>query len=148
MDNKCGRTSTAWFIFLLINVSLQILSVVGDGGQHVAQNMQEKPPLVKMVMDTLTTLKKSHKSSWDKLKAMIHGFQLQFFPPNLDFRGQDQEVDGAGGRMKEAAEKSLEVGKVTAEESAKSAAKVVGEAVHKVKDKISNDEESHQHDEL
>ena len=71
----------------------------------------------------------------------------------FSFRGQEQQVNkgggGAGGRMKDAAEKSFEVSKITAEESAKSAAKVVGEAVYKVKDKLSDDdEEPHQHVEL
>ncbi|XP_050208176.1 uncharacterized protein LOC126657515 [Mercurialis annua] len=138
MDSKYGR-NMRWFIFLLINVSLQIILVVGEGGQHVAEDLEGKPPLIKMAMDTLTTLRKSHKNSWDKIKAVIHDYQLQFFPPNLDFRGEGGDISGEG--MKEAAGKTFEVGKTTAEESAKSAAKVVGEAVHKVKDKLSNDDE-------
>ena len=56
------------------------------------------------------------------------------------------EGDGAGGRMKEAAEESVKSAAAAVEESAKSAAKVVGEAVHmtaeKVKETLSSNQES------
>ncbi|KAF2284236.1 hypothetical protein GH714_020023 [Hevea brasiliensis] len=63
------------------------------------------------------------------------------------FRSADDEVESEGvARMREAAGKSFEVSKMTAEESA---AEVVGEAVDKVKDKLSNDDEKFRHhDEL
>lgn len=54
--------------------------------------------------------------------------------------------DGAGGRMKEAAEESAKSAVAAVEESAKSAAKVVGDAVQmtadKVKETVSADQES------
>ncbi|KAJ9170289.1 hypothetical protein P3X46_018409 [Hevea brasiliensis] len=139
-----------WFLFLFIILSLQFLFVIGDAGQKIANNRQEKPPFAKMVLDTLTTLKKSHQTSWEKIKAIVHRIQLQFFPPNLDFRVADEVESQGGGKMKEAAGKSFEVSKTTAKESAKSAANVVGEAVQKVKDKLSDEEEkkSHTHEEL
>lgn len=66
-------------------------------------------------------------------------------------RGSDDEGKSQdGGKMKEEAGKSFEVSKMTAEESGKSAEKVVGEAADKVKDKLSRDDEekSHPHEEL
>lgn len=66
-------------------------------------------------------------------------------------RGSDDEGKSQdGGKMKEEAGKSFEVSEMTAEESGKSAEKVVGEAADKVKDKLSRDDEekSHPHEEL
>ncbi|KAF5751834.1 hypothetical protein HS088_TW02G00853 [Tripterygium wilfordii] len=67
------------------------------------------------------------------MKTIVHEKQLQFSPPTLDFRGSEEAKpdieNGAGGRMKEAAEKSFESCKETVEESAKSAVEVVWHTV-------------------
>ncbi|KAL5818523.1 hypothetical protein ACOSQ4_022365 [Xanthoceras sorbifolium] len=144
-----GRTQTL-FLVLFIVFSQQISSAVGDGGQHRAEYNEEKPPFSKILTDTISVLKNSHKSSWDKVKAIIHGMQLQFFPPNLDFRG-GEEANG-DEKLKEAAKKSIGMSKTTVEESAKSAAEMVTGAVEKTAEKVKNSvspkEEDYTHDEL
>ncbi|KAA8530944.1 hypothetical protein F0562_005689 [Nyssa sinensis] len=66
--------------------------------------------------------------------------QTEFFPPNLESRDEVRSSgsgnEGAGGRMKDAAEKSFGTSKVVVEESAKSAGKAVGEAMHKTAEKV------------
>ncbi|KAK3211818.1 hypothetical protein Dsin_016524 [Dipteronia sinensis] len=122
---------------------------VGDGGQHRAQYNEEKPPFSKILADTISLLKKSHQSSWEKVKAVLHGMRLQFFPPNLDFRG-GEEVNG-GESMKEAAKKSIRMSKTSVEKSAKSAAEMVGEAVENTAEKVKNtvsNKEDYSQDEL
>ncbi|XP_050241088.1 uncharacterized protein LOC126689982 [Quercus robur] len=131
--------STILFLFWFIFIALQILPTIGEGGQHYAQNQEEKPSIAKIVTDAISIMKESHESSWNKIKAIIKQVHLQISPPNLDFRGKDEanpEDSNAGGKMKEAAENSFGTSKHTVEESAKSAAKVVGEAMHKKKEKV------------
>nr|KYP34725.1 hypothetical protein KK1_044303 [Cajanus cajan] len=92
-------------------------------------------------MDTISLLRKSHKSSWEKFKIVMHDMQMQFSPPNLDFRGGG--YDGAKRTLKEAVGKSFDKSKEKVEESAETAAKVVEGAFHKVKENTDSD-----HDEL
>lgn len=68
-----------WFII----VSLQILPIIG-GGQHYAQNQQEKPSIAKMVTDTIFVLTHSNQRSWNKIKTIMKQMQFQFYPPNLE----------------------------------------------------------------
>ncbi|KAF3440472.1 hypothetical protein FNV43_RR18756 [Rhamnella rubrinervis] len=137
--------ATAILLFWFIVVSIQFPSTIGE----VDHLQQGKPSLAKAVIDTLTSFKESHQGSWDKVKTIIHGFQLKFFPPNLDFRGSEEgkpEGGGAGEKVKEAVEKSFTSSRETVEEAAKSAADAVGETVHKtaqkVKETVHSDKES------
>ncbi|ONI01979.1 hypothetical protein PRUPE_6G170400 [Prunus persica] len=156
MDKFSRRT--ALFLFWFIIVSLQIPSTIGEGQQQVEKNEQEQTTFgktmqdtVNVLYDTISVLQKSHQNAWDKVKTIISEMQLQFSPPNLDFRGAD-EADGKGStggvgmgaKLKEAAHKSFETGKHTVEESAKSAGAAVGETMHKtaekVKERVSHEE--------
>ncbi|RZB96879.1 hypothetical protein D0Y65_020535, partial [Glycine soja] len=89
---------------------------------------------------------KSHQSSWEKIKIVIHDLQMQFSPPNLDFRGTgwvgDREYDGVKRTFREAVEKNFGKSKETVEESAETAAKVVEEAIHKTTEKVKESSDS------
>lgn len=74
------RTQTLFFILFILYFSHQIISAVGDGGPEI----QETKPLSKMVTDTVALLRKSHKSSWEKVKSLVHQVQSQYFPANLE----------------------------------------------------------------
>ncbi|XP_059624422.1 uncharacterized protein LOC132267303 [Cornus florida] len=128
MDKFKGITTL--FLFWFIIISHGITSTVADAA---AQNKDEKPPSAsEMIREMYSLITKSSITYWDRLKSLINQAQTQLFPPNLDFRGRD----GTGGRVKDAAEKSLKTSKVTVEESANSAGKAVGEAVHKTAEKV------------
>ncbi|GAU19709.1 hypothetical protein TSUD_78340 [Trifolium subterraneum] len=90
-------------------------------------------------MDTVSLLRKSHESSWEKIKTVIHDLQMQFSPPSLDFRGMGN-VDQDG--MKEAVGKSFDKSKVSVEGTAKSAAELVGDAIHKTTEKVKDSTET------
>ncbi|XWS44837.1 hypothetical protein CRYUN_Cryun15aG0083400 [Craigia yunnanensis] len=141
--NKSRRRSFTLFLLQLIILSHQIVSVVCESGQ---QN-EEKPSIFQLVSSTISLLEKSHKNSWEKIKTIIHEFQLQFTPPNIDFRGTDtakaRGSDSVGETMKEAVKKSIGTSKVTVEETAKSAAEAVHKIAEKVKGSDSDKEESH-----
>ncbi|KAK6258978.1 hypothetical protein QQP08_002312 [Theobroma cacao] len=134
--NKSRIRSFTLFLLWFIVLSHQILSVVCQRAQY----NEEKPSLFQVVSSTISMLKKSHKSSWEKIKTIIHDFQLQFTPPNLDFRGTGTATasgsDSVGENMKEAVKKSIGTSKVTVEETAKSAAEIAEGAVHKTKEKV------------
>ncbi|CAK7337795.1 unnamed protein product [Dovyalis caffra] len=145
--DTCERITIS-FVLLFIILPSQIHSVAGDGDQQSgSREMQEnRPYLTKIATDTISLLKESHSNYWDKVKTIIHDLQLQFFPPNLDFRSAVEEStrseNGGGEKIKKAVGKCLETGIKTAEKSAESAAEVMGEAMHgaaeKVKNKLSN----------
>ncbi|GAV58072.1 LOW QUALITY PROTEIN: hypothetical protein CFOL_v3_01608, partial [Cephalotus follicularis] len=140
------------YLFCYIIFSHQIVLSVGDGGQDIAQNTEGKPSFAEIVTDTIKLLKKSHKSSWDKVKTIIHEMQ-QFFPPNIDFRSAEEAHAGvgAGGKMKAAVEKSFGKSEEALEASAKTAAKAVADAMHKTaekKDSVSVSHNIEPHDEL
>ncbi|XVE86657.1 hypothetical protein DITRI_Ditri18aG0052100 [Diplodiscus trichospermus] len=140
-----SRRSRILFLLRFIILSHQILSVVSERGQY----NEEKPSFFQVASSTISLLKKSHKTGWEKIKTVIHEFQLQFTPPTLDFRGtgtakaRGSDRNGVGENVKEAAEKSIGTSKVTVEEAAKSAAEAVHEAADKVKRSVSDNEESH-----
>ncbi|CAK8578872.1 unnamed protein product [Lathyrus sativus] len=101
MENKLQ-----FFVFCIILIILQFQQVTpNEGGQNVAEDYPEKPVLNKFLMDTVSLLRKSQESTWEKIKIVIHDLQMQFSPPNLDFRGV-----GKGG-VKEAVEKSFDKSK-------------------------------------
>ncbi|KAL9459270.1 hypothetical protein AB3S75_002624 [Citrus x aurantiifolia] len=133
------------FICLIILLYLQtiISAVNGDhGGQNIAQNKEEESSLAQFVVETISRLRASHKSSWEKVKSIIHEMQLRFSPPNLDFKGPNKANVGAkqeAEKVKEAAKKTAGVSKMAVEESAKSAAEAVHKTAEKVKDSVSPD---------
>ncbi|QCD84758.1 hypothetical protein DEO72_LG2g5114 [Vigna unguiculata] len=104
-------------------------ATLDEGG---VQNDAPKPLFSRVLMDTASLLRKSHKSSWDKIKTVIRDLQMQFSPPNLEAGGGGVGVgEGVKGSLKEAVEKSIDKSKETFEESAKSAGKAVETVVHK-----------------
>ncbi|KAJ6996698.1 hypothetical protein D5086_010296 [Populus alba] len=151
--DTCERITIS-FVLLFVVLSSQIPSVAGDG-DHVSREMQEEPPyLTRIVTDQISLLKRSCGHSWDKVKIIIHDLQIQFFPPNLDFRSADQESENGGGeKMKKVVEKCIRTSKRTAEISAESAAEVMVEAMHRAAEKVKNslsnsDDQESRHDEL
>uniref|UniRef100_A0A6M2EZS8 Pectinesterase inhibitor domain-containing protein n=1 Tax=Populus davidiana TaxID=266767 RepID=A0A6M2EZS8_9ROSI len=155
--DTCERITIS-FVLLFVVLSSQIPSVAGDG-DHVSREMQEEPPyLTRIVTDQISLFKRSCGNSWDKVKIIIHDLQIQFFPPNLDFRSADQEEstwseNGGGEKMKKVVEKCIRTSKQTAEMSAESAAEVMVEAMHKAAEKVKNslsnsDDQESRHDEL
>jgi len=69
--------------FLLFCALFQFQPATLDDG--AAQNDDaQKPLLSKVFMETISLLRKSHKSSWDKIKTVINDLQMQFSPPNLE----------------------------------------------------------------
>ncbi|KAG8478658.1 hypothetical protein CXB51_028458 [Gossypium anomalum] len=130
-----------WFIF----VSHQIVSVVCETGQYI-DDEEEKTSFFHVVSSTISSLKKSHLTSWEKIKTLVHGLQLKFTPPNLDFRAPGTGTTGvsesAGENIKEAAKKSVDAGKKTVEKTAKSAADAVHHTAEKLKETVSDNKGS------
>ncbi|GLT68908.1 hypothetical protein SLA2020_411010 [Shorea laevis] len=141
------RSTTALFLLCFIILFPQILSVADEGGHPAAE--PPPPTFHRIVSHTIALLRKSHKSSWEKIKSIINDMQLEFFPPNLDFRVKDKDErgNGVGGRMKEAVKKSVGTGKATVEESAKFAGEATHKTVEKVKESVF-DREEESHDDL
>ncbi|KAH9669563.1 transmembrane protein [Citrus sinensis] len=124
-----------WLIILLYLQTI-ISAVNGDhGGQNIAQNKEEESSLAQFVVETISRLRASHKSSWEKVKSIIREMQLSFKGPNEANVGAKQEAE----KVKEAAKKTAGVSKMAVEESAKSAAEAVHKTAEKVKDSVSPD---------
>ncbi|XP_045820897.1 uncharacterized protein LOC123913989 [Trifolium pratense] len=140
MENKLINRTTLFFLLFSILLILQFQHVTSDeGGQNVAQDYPGKPLFSKILMDTVSLLRKSHESSWEKIKTVIHDLQMQFSPPTLDFRGAgNAEHDG----MKEAVGKSFDKSKESVKETAKTAAELVGDAIHKTTEKVKDSSET------
>ncbi|KAK7358910.1 hypothetical protein VNO77_00851 [Canavalia gladiata] len=135
--DKFSRGTLFFLIFCVLLILQFQRATLDEGGQNVAQNHPEKPLLSKILMDTLSLLRKSQESSWEKIKTVIHDLQMQFSPPNLEGAGEGGEGShGVKGTLKDAVGNSFDKGKETVEESAKSAAKVVGGAIHKTTEKV------------
>ncbi|EXC19703.1 hypothetical protein L484_008328 [Morus notabilis] len=133
MDKSSSKT--ALFLFWLFIISVQIPSTVQER-QQIDQTTEENLSFTKVVGRTISLLKHSHRSSLEKIKTAMHEIQLQYFPPNLDFRGSDKANQGM---MKDAVGKSLKTSQETVKASAESAAEVVGKTVHKTAKKASQD---------
>lgn len=85
MDRFSRTANTLLFLLFCVLIVLQFqLATLDEGGQNVAQDHPEKPLFSKILMDTVSLLRKSHKSSWEKFKTVIHDLQMQFSPPNLE----------------------------------------------------------------
>ncbi|XP_054805348.1 uncharacterized protein LOC129308297 [Prosopis cineraria] len=134
MMENLSRSTVVFLLFCTVVVlQFKIAVQQGGAGHRVVRDEAEYPLLRKHVLDTVSLLKRSHKSSWEKVKSVIRDLQMKFSPPNLDFRtGKEAQSDG----MKDAAEKSFHKSKETVKESAKSAAEMVGDAVHKTAQKV------------
>uniref|UniRef100_A0A3Q7GW19 Uncharacterized protein n=2 Tax=Solanum lycopersicum TaxID=4081 RepID=A0A3Q7GW19_SOLLC len=97
---------------------------------------------------------------WSRFESLIKQGKAYFSPPTLDFRdSQEAQARAEGGaapgeKVKEAVLKSLDKSKAALEESAKSAAKLAGEAVSKTTNKMKRTfsfgdrDPGHQEDEL
>nr|XP_016491213.1 PREDICTED: uncharacterized protein LOC107810893 [Nicotiana tabacum] len=103
----------------------------------------QKTPIietVKRMFSFPTTLPQTSTSYWSKFNSLIKQGKAYFSPPTLDFRdsqeAQGKEEEGAGEKVKEAVIKSLDKSKEAMEDSAKSAAKLAGDAVQKTKNKV------------
>ncbi|MBA0561116.1 hypothetical protein Golob_017968, partial [Gossypium lobatum] len=79
---KKSRSSLMFLLVWFIFVSHQIVSVVCETGQYI-DDEEEKTSFFHVVSSTISSLKKSHLSSWEKIKTLLHGLQLKFTPPNL-----------------------------------------------------------------
>ncbi|XP_058751079.1 uncharacterized protein LOC131624108 [Vicia villosa] len=136
MENKLINRTIQYCLLFTILIILQFQQVTpNEGGQNVAQDYPERP-LLKLLVDTISLLRKSQESSWEKIKTVIHDLQMQFSPPNLDFRGV-----GKGG-LKEAVGKSFDISIESVEETAKSAAEFFGEAIHRRAEKVKENADS------
>ncbi|KAE8731908.1 Detected protein of unknown function [Hibiscus syriacus] len=89
--------------------------------------------MFQLLSNTLPLLKKSHKSYWEKMKAIVHELQLHFTPPSLEGTGKGPAAAvGAGEKVKEAVKDSIGTSEAIAKETAKSAA----EAIHRTTEKL------------
>ncbi|CAK9320304.1 unnamed protein product [Citrullus colocynthis] len=139
----CNAKTRSRLLLMLLIFMLNVASCFADSNKA-----PERPSFGNFIQETVAILKKSHPTTWDKIKSLIHQMQLQFFPPNLDFRSSD-ESKGVVDEVKDAVEKSFGASKDAVEESAKSVAKVMEEAVDKVKENlVDKDKAKHSHDEL
>ncbi|CAI9753828.1 unnamed protein product [Fraxinus pennsylvanica] len=146
-ENKLQR----YFVFILFlfitffffHTTAVVSAVAADGdekGEHYIQVEERKMPIIDAVkrMFSLPTTPSNYLMR-----------VLQYFsPPNLDFRGVDEErasEEGTTEKVKEAVVKSVDTSKTAVQDSAKSAAKfaeeAVGETVGKVKRTLSGDHE-------
>ncbi|KAL9241475.1 hypothetical protein vseg_015585 [Gypsophila vaccaria] len=138
--------TTRLFILFIILLSSTILSKAINNERKDGENR----------------VAKSFSRSWAKVKSILHAAQMKFYPPGLDFRSKEPSIitenayDDVGSsttekvnkRVKMAVEKSLEDGEMTMEETAHTAARLMGEAVHKAKDKVEHKISKSQEDEL
>ncbi|KAF7846708.1 hypothetical protein BT93_L3893 [Corymbia citriodora subsp. variegata] len=138
---RLRRIAELFIFWVLVSLHTQALSTeTGDGGQKHAKAKKEELSIAKIVMGAVSFLRESHKISWIKIKTIMNNMQLQFFPPDLDFRSRDAAIvddqNNAGSKVRHAAKKSFGTSKVTVEETAKSVAEVVGKAVRKTAEKV------------
>ncbi|KAK4264841.1 hypothetical protein QN277_025965 [Acacia crassicarpa] len=135
MGNLSRNRVLLFLLFFLVVVLQSQIAVQqqGGAGNRAVQEEPQYPLFHKYVVDTVSLLKRSHKSSWEKVKTVIHDFQMRFSPPNVDFR---RATEDQSEPIREAAEKSFQKSTETVKESAKSAAEMVGEAVHKTAQKV------------
>ncbi|XP_010027342.2 uncharacterized protein LOC104417831 [Eucalyptus grandis] len=102
--------------------------------------MEAKSMLKPRRRSHLSRLRESHKISWIKIKTIMNSVQLQFFPPDLDFRSRNDAIvdnqNNAGSKVEHAVMKSFGTSKVTVEETAKPTAEVVGKVVRKTAEKV------------
>ncbi|XP_057740229.1 uncharacterized protein LOC130957385 [Arachis stenosperma] len=133
------RVTTLFFLFFSALLILQV-----NAKDDVQNQPQENPSsLSKILTDTISLLKTSQETSWEKIKTVIHEMRKQFSPSSLEGVGETETELGTGGvkgTINDAITKNLEKSKETVVESAKSAANVAKEAVHNTGEKDSDAE--------
>ncbi|CAK7323783.1 unnamed protein product [Dovyalis caffra] len=152
MDRLRRCTILVLFLFLLI-------SEIAHGQQAPVdlENAQRSNIFSKIIGSLFsssanppaTTNAGTGTSFWDKVRTVFNQAQASIFPPNLDFRGRDEalghgDATGTGEKMKEAVAKSVEKGKATVEDSARSAAKIASETLQKTKEKVKKSLSGHE----
>lgn len=139
----------------------------GDGQEEEEeQQIQEQQLHITSKTPIIETVKKmfsfpqTSANYWSRFESLIKQGKAYFSPPTLDFRdSQEAQARAEGGaapgeKVKEAVLKSLDKSKAALEESAKSAAKLAGEAVSKTTNKMKRTfsfgdrDPGHQEDEL
>ncbi|KAJ8557780.1 hypothetical protein K7X08_004546 [Anisodus acutangulus] len=148
------RSYSSLFLLLLlfiISFHYTIGSTVGGGQEEEEkQQLQEqllhieegksKPPIIETVKKMFsfpTSFSQTPTSYWSKLESLFKQGKAYFSPPTLDFRDSQEAQDREEGvALKEAVLKSLDKSKATIEESAKSAAKLAGDAMQKTTNKL------------
>ncbi|CAA3002432.1 Hypothetical predicted protein [Olea europaea subsp. europaea] len=147
MDENKLQRNFIFIMFLIIAFFLfyfhttAVVSADGDEKEEHYMHVEEsKTPTI----DAVKRMFSFSKTPSNYLTRVLH----YFYPPNLDFRGVDDEragEEGATEKVKQAVVKSVDKSKTTAQDSAKSAAKFAEEAVvetvNKVKRTLSGDHE-------
>ncbi|XP_055830513.1 uncharacterized protein LOC129899537 [Solanum dulcamara] len=118
----------------------------GEEQQIQEQQLHEKSrtPIIETVKRMFSfpaSFPQTPTNYWSKFESLIKQGKAYFSPPTLDFRDSQEaqaRVEGGapGEKVKEAVLKSLDKSKAALEESAKSAAKLAGEAVQKTTNKV------------
>ncbi|XP_052175696.1 uncharacterized protein LOC127790297 [Diospyros lotus] len=151
MDQGRGKAVLIHLFCLLLLIFLS--SAFGDDGEqgrrrtknpNVEEVLQKRPPsLLEMLLNpakfTTAPPAAADASFRDKVKALANLLQAYLFPPNLDFRGSDEVEETSSGsrgeKVKEAVAKSLGKTRAAVEDSARSAAKLAGDSLHKLMNK-------------
>lgn len=69
---------------LLLVFFILMLHVASFFAEESANTAPERPSFGNFIQETVAVWKKSHQTSWGKMKSLMHQMQLQFFPPNLE----------------------------------------------------------------
>ncbi|EEF48728.1 uncharacterized protein LOC8259966 [Ricinus communis] len=127
----------------VIVVIICVLFVWGAAGDDEAENGGEERSAVSHKLTAMFSFRAATITItlWDRARSIVNTVQAYLYPPNLDFRrsneGREKEEGEAGEKVKEAVGESLRKSKATVEDSAKGAAKVATERLHKTKEKVS-----------
>ncbi|WMV34939.1 hypothetical protein MTR67_028324 [Solanum verrucosum] len=148
---QLGSYYYLFLLLLLFTISFHYpIGSAGDG-QEEEQQIQEqlyvksKTPIIETVKKMFsfpTSFPQTSANYWSRFESLIKQGKAYFSPPTLDFRdSQEAHARAEGGaapgeKVKEAVLKSLDKSKAALEESAKSAAKLAGEAVQKTAKKM------------
>ncbi|KAF7814658.1 putative transmembrane protein [Senna tora] len=164
-NNKIGEGASSSAILILclfLWLCVSVLSVEVEEQQQkvVEEEQRKKKPWVsewerlREAYGIYTKVWSASSWQWQMLKKIGNEAYYRWFPPNLDFRKHDEtegERGGAGEKVKEALAKSVGKSKATVEDSARSAAKMAGETVHKATEKVKktfSDGQTHPQNEL
>ncbi|KAK4719085.1 hypothetical protein R3W88_017423 [Solanum pinnatisectum] len=150
---QLGSYYYLFLLLLLFTISFHYtIGSAGDGQEEEEQQIQEQQHHMKSKTPIIETVKKmfsfptsfpqTSANYWSRFESLIKQGKAYFSPPTLDFRdSQEAQARAEGGaapgeKVKEAVLKSLDKSKAALEESAKSAAKLAGEAVQKTTNKM------------
>ncbi|KAK9229814.1 hypothetical protein WN944_022780 [Citrus x changshan-huyou] len=157
-NRSSGTRSAAFRVIIILCMLFIFISAFGDediqksfdddrhNEHEAAAEEVKKPSTLKMLKSTFALYTSASplstsSSYWGKLKAFLNQAQAYFFPPNLHFRGSNNEAGAiknpsGGEKVKEAVAKSTERSKETVEQSAQTAAEIAGKTMQKMKEKI------------